>query len=91
MAVIKARGLARTFTSRRRSVDAVRGVDLEVFDSEIVGFLGPNGAGKTTTLRMLTTVCLWSLRASSCARTPKFDAARPRPRRSGGRADAYYA
>jgi ABC-2 type transport system ATP-binding protein len=56
MAIIEARGLARTFTSRKRTVEAVRGVDLTVADGEIVGFLGPNGAGKTTTLRMLTTL-----------------------------------
>ncbi len=54
--IIEARGLARTFTSRRRAVEAVRGVDLHVEAGEIVGFLGPNGAGKTTTLRMLTTL-----------------------------------
>ncbi|MBV9382949.1 MAG: ATP-binding cassette domain-containing protein [Streptosporangiaceae bacterium] len=54
--MIEARGLARTFTSRKRTVEAVRGVDLTVADGEIVGFLGPNGAGKTTTLRMLTTL-----------------------------------
>ena len=56
MAIIEAHGLARTFTSRKRTVEAVRGVDLTVRDGEIVGFLGPNGAGKTTTLRMLTTL-----------------------------------
>ena len=56
MAIIEARGLARDFTSRKRTVHAVRGVDLAVDDGEIVGFLGPNGAGKTTTLRMLTTL-----------------------------------
>jgi ABC-2 type transport system ATP-binding protein len=56
MSIIEAHGLARTFVSRRRSVEAVRGVDLQVEDGEIVGFLGPNGAGKTTTLRMLTTL-----------------------------------
>src|SRR5579862_3059820 len=56
MAIIEARGLARTFRSRKRTVEAVRGVDLAVGDGEIVGFLGPNGAGKTTTLRMLTTL-----------------------------------
>jgi ABC-2 type transport system ATP-binding protein len=56
MAIIEARGLARTFTSRKRTVEAVRGVDLTVSEGEIVGFLGPNGAGKTTTLRMLTTL-----------------------------------
>ncbi|MGW5054928.1 ATP-binding cassette domain-containing protein [Actinokineospora sp. NPDC004072] len=54
--MITARGLARTFTARGRTVEAVRGVDLDVADGELVGFLGPNGAGKTTTLRMLTTL-----------------------------------
>jgi ABC-2 type transport system ATP-binding protein len=58
--VIHARGLARSFTSRRGrekvEVHAVAGVDLDVEAGEIVGFLGPNGAGKTTTLRMLTTL-----------------------------------
>ncbi|HEX9065699.1 MAG TPA: ATP-binding cassette domain-containing protein [Streptosporangiaceae bacterium] len=54
--MIEAEGLARTFKSRKRTVEAVRGVDLTVKAGEIVGFLGPNGAGKTTTLRMLTTL-----------------------------------
>ncbi|TYK44964.1 ATP-binding cassette domain-containing protein [Actinomadura decatromicini] len=54
--MIDARGLARTFTGRHGTVEAVRGVDLSVAPGEIVGFLGPNGAGKTTTLRMLTTL-----------------------------------
>ncbi|MFI6879699.1 ABC transporter ATP-binding protein [Streptomyces sp. NPDC050400] len=56
MAVISTSGLARTFTTRRGPVEAVRGVDLRVGAGEILGFLGPNGAGKTTTLRMLTTL-----------------------------------
>ena len=54
--MIHADGLARTFSTRTGPVEAVRGVDLDVKDGEIVGFLGPNGAGKTTTLRMLTTL-----------------------------------
>jgi ABC-2 type transport system ATP-binding protein len=54
--VIAASGLRKSFTGRGRSVEAVRGVDLQVGQGEIVGFLGPNGAGKTTTQRMLTTL-----------------------------------
>ncbi|MER5443460.1 ATP-binding cassette domain-containing protein [Streptomyces sp. NPDC002790] len=56
MAVISTSGLARTFTTKRGPVEAVRGIDLRVEPGEILGFLGPNGAGKTTTLRMLTTL-----------------------------------
>ncbi len=54
--VITTRGLGKTYPTRTGPVEAVRAVDLEVGDGEIVGFLGPNGAGKTTTQRMLTTL-----------------------------------
>jgi ABC-2 type transport system ATP-binding protein len=58
--VITARGLVQTFQTRQGrekvAVQAVKGVDLDVAEGEIVSFLGPNGAGKTTTLRMLTTL-----------------------------------
>jgi ABC-2 type transport system ATP-binding protein len=58
--VIETQGLRKSFVSRqgreKKTVDAVRGVDLEVAEGEIFGFLGPNGAGKTTTLRMLATL-----------------------------------
>jgi len=56
--MIEARGLARTFKNRSATVEAVRGIDLEVAAGEIVGLLGPNGAGKTTTQRMLATLLL---------------------------------
>ena len=35
------------------TVQAVRGIDLELQQGEIVAFLGPNGAGKTTTIDMI--------------------------------------
>jgi ABC-2 type transport system ATP-binding protein len=54
--VIRTQGLTRHFTRRKLTVEAVRGLDLEVGPGELVAFLGPNGAGKSTTLRMLTTL-----------------------------------
>jgi ABC-2 type transport system ATP-binding protein len=54
--VIVTQALTRTFTRGKQTVEAVRGLDLEVGDGELVAFLGPNGAGKSTTLRMLTTL-----------------------------------
>ncbi|HNJ70788.1 MAG TPA: ATP-binding cassette domain-containing protein [Microthrixaceae bacterium] len=54
--MIEVRGLTQTFRTRTGPVDAVKGIDFEVRDGEILGLLGPNGAGKTTTLRMLCTL-----------------------------------
>src|SRR3954470_2384857 len=46
---VQLRGVTRDFGS----VHAVRGIDLELQQGEIVAFLGPNGAGKTTTIDMI--------------------------------------
>jgi ABC-2 type transport system ATP-binding protein len=48
--------LTRTFVTGKDTVEAVRGIDLDVAKGELVAFLGPNGAGKSTTLRMLTSL-----------------------------------
>ena len=53
---VLAEGLVKHYSGRDGTVEAVRGVDLEVSAGEIFGFLGPNGAGKSTTVRMLTTL-----------------------------------
>jgi len=54
--MIHAAGLTRHFVSKKETVEAVKGVDIDVAAGELVAFLGPNGAGKSTTLRMLTTL-----------------------------------
>ncbi len=54
--MIHARGLKRSFRSKTGTVEAVRGLDLDVAEGELVAFLGPNGAGKSTSVRMLTTL-----------------------------------
>ncbi|WP_141006489.1 ABC transporter ATP-binding protein [Nocardioides humi] len=54
--MIRTAGLTRHFTRNKQTIEAVRGLDLEVAAGELVAFLGPNGAGKSTTLRMLTTL-----------------------------------
>ena len=54
--MVRARGLSKHYRTRSGTIEAVKGVDIDVAAGEIVGFLGPNGAGKTTTQRMLTTL-----------------------------------
>jgi ABC-2 type transport system ATP-binding protein len=50
--VITASGLTKTFGT----IEAVKGIDLDVRRGEIFGFLGPNGAGKSTTINILCTL-----------------------------------
>jgi len=54
--VIHTEALTRSFRVGRETIEAVRGVDLDVATGELVALLGPNGAGKSTTLRMLTSL-----------------------------------
>lgn len=54
--MIHTEALTKSFRQGKKTVEAVRGIDLDVAEGELVAFLGPNGAGKSTTLRMLTTL-----------------------------------
>jgi ABC-2 type transport system ATP-binding protein len=58
---IETRGLRRRYKSRTGPIEALRGVDLQVEQGEVVGLLGPNGAGKTTLIRILSTTLLPTL------------------------------
>jgi ABC-2 type transport system ATP-binding protein len=51
-AAIVVEGIAKRFGK----VEALRGIDLQVRTSTVLGLLGPNGAGKTTAVRILTTL-----------------------------------
>ncbi|HVJ97674.1 MAG TPA: ABC transporter ATP-binding protein [Acidimicrobiia bacterium] len=48
-ALVRVRGLTKRFDE----VTAVAGVDLDVFDGELLALLGPSGCGKTTAIRLL--------------------------------------
>jgi ABC-type multidrug transport system ATPase subunit len=54
--IIRAHGLTKRFTVKKKTVEAVTDLTFEVDRGDLVAFLGPNGAGKSTSLRMLTTL-----------------------------------
>ncbi len=66
MEAVVAEGLVKRYVtkvrkglrSRKKVVEALRGVSFRVSHGEVVGLLGPNGAGKTTTIRILSTLLL---------------------------------
>ncbi len=61
--VLRIEGVRKTVHTgfRRKAVEILRGVDLEVAPNDVFGLLGPNGAGKTTTVK----VALGLMRPSS--------------------------
>jgi viologen exporter family transport system ATP-binding protein len=59
MQAVEATGLTKVFTgsgprSRRRPVEAVRGISFSVDRGERLAYIGPNGAGKSTSIKILT-------------------------------------
>lgn len=50
--IISIKNLTKSF----KSVDVLKGINLEVKQGTMLALLGPNGAGKTTTIRILSTL-----------------------------------
>jgi ABC-2 type transport system ATP-binding protein len=56
--VIRSRGVTKRYRTGlfRRRREALRGVDLEVSEGELLGIAGPNGSGKSTWMRLIAGV-----------------------------------
>ena len=53
--MIRTDGLSKYY-GKGKSIKAVDGLDLTVYEGETFGLLGPNGAGKTTVIRLLNCI-----------------------------------
>ncbi|BCU06144.1 hypothetical protein Atep_08210 [Allochromatium tepidum] len=51
--VFQARGLTKVYVMGEIRVEALRGVDLDLYPGELVVLLGPSGSGKSTLLNIL--------------------------------------
>ena len=52
--VMQATALWKIYASGESTVQAVRGVDVEIKEGEMIAIMGPSGCGKTTLLNVLS-------------------------------------
>jgi lipoprotein-releasing system ATP-binding protein len=55
-ALVVATGVKKSFRHMGRTLEVLRGVDLEIRDGEMMGIVGPSGAGKSTLLHCIGTL-----------------------------------
>lgn len=51
--IVRVIGVKKTFTMGKQEVQALKGVDLEIFAGEYVSIMGPSGSGKSTLFNMI--------------------------------------
>ena len=51
--IVRVSGVTKVFKLRKHEVEALRGVDLEIYAGEYLSIMGPSGSGKSTLFNMI--------------------------------------
>ena len=51
--IVRVSGVTKVFKLRKHDVEALRGVDLEIYAGEYLSIMGPSGSGKSTLFNMI--------------------------------------
>ncbi|MBN2521332.1 MAG: ABC transporter ATP-binding protein [Bacteroidales bacterium] len=52
--VVTIRNLRKSFGEKANKNEVLKGIDLSIYNGQIIGYIGPNGAGKSTTVKILS-------------------------------------
>jgi putative ABC transport system ATP-binding protein len=52
-AVVRVVGVTKTYQMGKNTIDALKGIDLEIYRGEYLSIMGPSGSGKTTLFNMV--------------------------------------
>jgi putative ABC transport system ATP-binding protein len=53
---IRCRGIKKSYGEREARVEALKGIDIDIYQGQLTLLVGPSGSGKTTLLSIITTI-----------------------------------
>ena len=59
-ALVKLTGIDKTYGSGNSSTHALKGIDLEIYEGELLMIVGPSGSGKTTLISIIAGILFHS-------------------------------
>jgi ABC-2 type transport system ATP-binding protein len=51
--ILSIRKLFKTYGTNDQRTEVLKGIDLDIYPGQVIGYIGPNGAGKSTTVKIL--------------------------------------